>query len=150
VFFFTATILIVADQFSKLWVRRNLSPGQPLPEERVVRLTYVANSGGVFGVPLPHPLIFSVIAVIVVLLLCFRYPIFNHLPSKIALGLLLGGTVGNLVDRLRFGYAIDFIDFRLWGDFHWPTFNLADCAIVSGVILLAVFLLSQGEHLRQS
>jgi len=75
-----------------------------------------------------------------------RYTLCNSRLVKIALGLLVGGSLGNLVDRVRLGYVTDFIDIRLWGDFHWPAFNLADLAIVVGVILLVYFL----QGLRKS
>ena len=58
------------------------------------------------------------------------------MPGKSVLGLLLGGTVGNLVDRVRFGYVTDFIDFKIW-----PTFNVADSAVTVGVIIFAYFIL---------
>jgi signal peptidase II len=56
------------------------------------------------------------------------------------LGLVFGGAVGNLIDRIRFGYVTDFVDVRLWRDFHWPAFNVADSAITVGSIMLAVFI----------
>jgi signal peptidase II len=56
--------------------------------------------------------------------------------SIVSIGLIMGGAVGNLIDRLRFGYVTDFIYFRLWGNFHWPAFNIADAAITVGVFVL--------------
>ncbi|GAF88347.1 unnamed protein product, partial [marine sediment metagenome] len=65
-----------------------------------------------------------------------RFPFLDNILGKSALGLVLGGTVGNLIDRLRFGYVTDFIDFGFW-----PAFNIADSAIVIGVIIFAYSLL---------
>ena len=148
--FLAIAILIVVDQLSKLWVRNGLSVGQSLPEEGTLRLNHVINSGGVFGLPAPQPwpVVFSVLIIIGLLLLYYRYPAFDKPLPKIALGLLVGGAVGNLVDRLRFGYVTDFIDLNLWGDFHWPAFNLADCAIVLGVFLFAISLLGRREYVN--
>ena len=131
------TILaILADQLTKLWIRCNLSLDESLPEEGIFRLTYVTNEGAVFGISVPRmlPLIFSALIIIAACFFYYRYSLFNSRLAKIALGLIVGGSIGNLVDRLHLGHVVDFIDIRLWGDFHWPAFNLADTAIVIGVI----------------
>jgi signal peptidase II len=73
---------------------------------------------------------------IAAILIYARYPLFNRMLVKIALGLLLGGAVGNLIDRIRFGQVVDFIDVGAW-----PVFNLADSAIVVGVIIIIVYIL---------
>jgi signal peptidase II len=88
-------------------------------------------------------LLFVVIAVIVVAAIIFYY---RHLPTgqwwiKVSLGLQLGGALGNLLDRLRQGYVIDFIDFKIW-----PVFNLADSSIVVGVAILAYYLLRERDE----
>ncbi len=148
VFFPLAAILVIAaDQLTKLWVRENLSLGQSLPEEGAVRLTYVANQGVAFGIAVYQilPLIFSILLIVAALFLYRRYP-FNTRLAGIALGLLVGGCVGNFVDRLRLGYVVDFIDLNLWGSFHWPAFNIADAAIVIGAILLVYLML----HVKKS
>ena len=74
-------------------------------------------------------------------MLLFRYLSSATTLSTVAAGLILGGAAGNLMDRLRFGFVIDFIDIRLWGNFHWPAFNFADAAIVIGTAALAYFLI---------
>ncbi len=70
---------------------------------------------------------------------------FRYLPQSIlisvTLGLIIGGDLGNLTDRIRLGQVTDFIYFRLWNDVYWPAFNVADSAITVGVIALAIFLL---------
>ena len=139
-----ALLVVAADQFAKLWVRNNLSPGQSIPEEGVLRLTYVANKGAVFGV-FPFyivPLIFSMLIIMASFFLYYRYPLFHRSLAVAALGLIVGGSIGNLIDRLCLGYVVDFIDFKIWGEFHWPAFNIADAAIVIGLILLTYFLLN--------
>ncbi len=138
VFFFLIALLVVAtDQLSKLWIRSNLATGESLPETGLFRLTHVHNTGAVFGLfpDQSFPLaIVALIAIVVLLLLVIfiyrRFPFLDSRLGKPALGLILGGTVGNLIDRLRFGYVTDFIDIGIW-----PAFNIADSTIVVGVIL---------------
>jgi signal peptidase II len=143
VLFLVTLLVLAADQLSKLWVRENLLPGESVPKEGVLRLTYVTNEGIIFGLSAPRALslIFPILVMAAVLFLYCRYTLFHSGLVKIALGLVIGGSLGNLVDRIRFGYVTDFIDFRLWGDFHWPAFNLADSALVIGIILFVYFWL---------
>jgi signal peptidase II len=140
--------VVAADQLSKLWIRASLLLGESLPEEGVLRLTHVANKGVVFGISLPQflALVLPIIVVIAILFLSYRYTIFSSRLTKIGLGLVVGGSIGNTVDRFRLGHVTDFIDLRLWGDFHWPVFNVADSAIFVGVILIIFSLL----HLAKS
>ena len=144
VFFLTAFLVVAADQLSKTWIRDNLAKGESLPETGFCRLTHVHNTGVAFGLFQGHSFLFTIIAVVgIVLLLIFVLFFYRrlHFPDSwladTALGLILGGTIGNLIDRLRLGYVTDFIDFGIW-----PAFNIADSAIVVGVIIFAYFLLS--------
>lgn len=138
-FFLTALTVVSADQLSKLWVKSNLAVGESLPETGFVRLTHIHNTGAAFGLFQDQSFLLTVIAIIGVVFLLFlvlfmyrRFQILNTILCKISLGLILGGTVGNLIDRLSAGYVTDFIDFNFW-----PAFNLADSAVVVGAILLA-------------
>ena len=145
IFLLVILLVTAADQFSKLWVRDNLALGQSRPEEGILRLTHVANEGIIFGLH-AHQMLSLIIPIVVVIAALFlyyyyRYTLLNSGLVKVALGLVIGGSIGNLVDRIRFGYVTDFIDLRLWGDFHWPAFNLADSALIIGIILLVYFLL---------
>jgi len=144
IFLLTATLVVVADQLSKLWIRSNLLVGQSLFEIGFFRFTHIHNTGAAFGLFRGHSLILTVVAVFgvaVLLLYAFllyrRYPLLNNRLSRVALGLVLGGTIGNLIDRLNFGYVTDFIDFTVW-----PTFNIADSAVTVGVIIIVCSLLS--------
>ncbi len=138
VFFLTALLVVAADQLSKIWIRSNLDVGQSLPETGLFRLTHIYNTGAAFGLFQGQSFSLTIVAfigIVVVLLFVFLVP--RHFPfldtklGKLALGLVFGGTIGNLVDRLRFGYVTDFIDICIW-----PTFNIADSAVTVGVILL--------------
>lgn len=135
-------MVLTADRYSKEWVVSNLALGQSLPQEAPVRLTYVVNTGTAFGL-LPQYSLFLVLVAFLVIGMVLLYQ--RYLPGesflvRTALGLQLGGAMGNLVDRLRYGYVIDFMDIRVW-----PIFNLADFSISLGVGLLAYFLIFARE-----
>lgn len=144
VFFLTALLVLAADQLSKTWLRSNLATGESLPETGLFRLTHVQNTGAAFGLFQDQTFPLTIVAIVgIVVLLLFallfsrRFPFLASRLGKLALGLVLGGTVGNLADRLNLGYVTDFIDIGIW-----PAFNVADSAIVVGVILFAYSLLS--------
>jgi len=141
-----AVLTLVVDRISKWVVMDSLKLGEswnPVAAlERWVSLTYVTNTGAAFGLFPDHGVIFMVIAVVVIAAIIFYY---RYLPGdqwlvQISLGLQLGGALGNLVDRLRYGHVIDFIDFKVW-----PVFNVADSSIFVGVVILAFYLLRHGE-----
>ena len=144
VFSLIALLIVVADQLVKLWIRTNLAVGESLFELGFFRLTHISNTGAAFGLfrGQTFPLIVvSFVAVAILLLYAFlfyrQFPQLDRWLSWTGLGLILGGTIGNLIDRLRLGYVTDFIDFGFW-----PAFNVADSAIVVGVIIFAYSLLS--------
>jgi len=137
-------LVVAADQLSKLWIRSNLLVGQSLFEIGFFRITHIQNTGAAFGLFRGHSLMLTVVAlfgVVILLLYAFffyrHYPLLNNRLGWVALGLVLGGTIGNLIDRLRLGYVTDFIDFTVW-----PAFNIADSAVTVGVIIIAYSLLS--------
>lgn len=137
-FLIAAALLIAFDQWSKSWIRGNLAPGESLPEGGFLRLTYVTNTGAVFGLLANQTVLIIAITIasLIIILLFLRYLSSATTLSIVATGLIFGGAIGNLIDRLCFGYVTDFIDIRLWGDFHWPAFNFADAAIVMGIFTL--------------
>ncbi len=132
---------------SKLWVRNNLALDQSRPEEGILRITHLTNEGIIFGIHAPQTLslVTSIVVIIAALFLYYYYLNRHILPDsrliKLGIGLVVGGSIGNLIDRFRFNYVTDFIDVRLWGDFHWPAFNLADSALVIGTVLIIYSLL---------
>jgi len=151
VFFLTALLVAIADQLSKTWIRSNLATGESLPETGLFRLTYIHNTGASFGLFPDQSFLLTIVACVgIVVLLFFVLFLYHRLPflgsklGKPVLGLVLGGTVGNLIDRLRFGHVTDFIDIGIW-----PVFNIADSATVIGVILFSyslLFLTTAKEH----
>lgn len=123
------------------WLRE---PGVSVPVLwPVFSLTYVTNTGAAFGLFANQNLlfIFIAVAVIAVILFFYRYLLADHLLLRVSLALQLGGALGNLLDRLRLGYVVDFLDFRVW-----PVFNVADSAITIGVLLLIYNLVFQAER----
>jgi signal peptidase II len=141
-----AILILVIDRISKRVVMANLRPGEswnPVAAlERWVSLTYVTNTGAAFGLFPDYGGIFMIIAVVVVVVIVVYH---RYLPGEqwlvqISLGLQLGGALGNLLDRLRYGHVIDFIDFKVW-----PIFNVADSSLFVGVVILAFHLLRHGE-----
>ena len=153
VFFLAALLVVVVDQLSKMWIRSNLVVGQSLPEMGFFRLTHVQNTGAAFGLFRDQSFILAIVALvgiivlIVYALLIYRYfPFLDNLLCKSALGLVLGGTLGNLVDRVRLGYVTDFIDVGIW-----PSFNIADSAIVVGIgIIVFVYSLRSLAKARET
>lgn len=133
-----AFLIFLLDRWSKYLVLRHLRWGEswnPITSlKRLVSLTLVTNTGGVFGLLPDLGTFFAIVAIIVVIviLLYERYIPTDQPWLRIALGMQLGGATGNLVDRLHYGHVIDFIDFKVW-----PVFNLADSALVVGVSILA-------------
>jgi len=144
VFLLVGFLIVLADQLSKTWIRANLFVGQSIFDIGFFRFIHVNNTGAAFGLFQGYSATLTIIAVISIaaLLFCVFFshlclPFLDNMLGKSAFGLVLGGTVGNLIDRFRFGYITDFIDFNLW-----PTFNIADSAITIGVLIFAYALLS--------
>ena len=142
VFLLIAAFVVVVDQISKLWIRSHLLLGESLPEAGILRLTYVQNTGSAFGLFPNQSLMLTIVAIagLIIMLLFYRYLSGTGSLSTLAMGLIFGGAIGNLIDRIRFGYVVDFIDVRLWHDYHWPSFNVADSAITVGTIVLVCFI----------
>ncbi len=140
-----ALAIAVIDQVTKFFVRANMDLAESIPAEGRFRLTYSTNSGSIFGLSLDSTFLL-VMAPIVILAILWLY--FYYLPPssrslRTGLGLLLGGAVGNLIDRIRAGEVTDFIDVRLWGDFHWATFNVADASITVGIVVMIYYFIRE-------
>ncbi|MCP4649259.1 MAG: signal peptidase II [PVC group bacterium] len=134
-----SVFLVFLDQLSKIVVMKKLYQNESIPVlSDIFHITLVYNSGSAFGLfrdqnwILPY---ISVFAIIAILLLLIRRPQFESKKYlhiwQIALLLILSGATGNLIDRIKLGYVVDFLDFRIW-----PVFNIADTLISCGVILL--------------
>jgi len=141
-------VIVAFDQVTKALVDDFMTLHESRPMvEGLVRLTYVQNRGAAFGIlseaGLPYQsLMFSVVSLLALLaiaLYAWRMPVQSRLPQT-ALALVMGGAIGNLLDRARLGYVIDYVDVY-WGAHHWPAFNVADSAITVGVALLVLDIL---------
>lgn len=150
IFYIVAVTVVVLDQASKLLVQRMLQPGEIIAViPSFFNLTYVMNPGAAFGflagapAALRAPFLtgISILAVLFIAYFRYRHPELGWLPS-LGLCLILGGAVGNLVDRLRLGMVVDFLDFY-YGGYHWPAFNVADAAITVGVVLMVIEILTE-------
>ena len=132
-----AVVVFIADQLTKWVVTENLRLYESWPREGLVRITYGTNSGTAFGLFPDQTLILIVTSLLAIGFIYYFYR--SHaLPSpvlRLAIGLQLGGAFGNLVDRVRLGSVVDFIDVG-W----WPIFNIADSSIVTGIGLLALVI----------
>jgi signal peptidase II len=142
-----AAVIFGLDQWTKAFVKASLVQGEwwaPIPSAwRLFRFTHTTNTGAAFGIFPNQGGFFVVIAIVVVVAIVLYY---RNLPAgswvvRVALGLQLGGAMGNLFDRLRFGYVTDFIDVGFW-----PVFNIADSSIVIGVALIAYSLWKDDLH----
>lgn len=142
-----AAAVFVADQLTKLWVVGRLEPGVPVVlVPGFFHLTLVMNPGVAFGILSSVPgrwrwlvMVFSLTALVLLCSLAVRILPGGGWLGRLAVGLVVGGAAGNLLDRGRLGAVVDFLDV-FWRHYHWPAFNVADSAITVGVALLAVEL----------
>ena len=134
-----AIVVVVLDQLSKGWIVANLDPGEGMVVlGEWLRLVHGQNSGILFGMLPQSAPIFAVVSIGVTALIVVYHAKAGHgIVTTIALGLLLGGAIGNLVDRLRYGYVVDFVDMGI-GSWRFYTYNLADACITTSIILLIV------------
>jgi signal peptidase II len=153
-----AAVVLVLDQITKLWVASAMEPGDTVSiVDGFARLRFTQNSGAAFGLFPDSSGIISVLALLVIIAILVAFVRLGHpgTLSVLAAGLVVGGAVGNLLDRLRLGYVVDFVDVygpRLQlGDriYTWPVFNVADSAITVGVILVMAGILFMSEPEKQ-
>lgn len=134
-----SALVVVLDQLSKFAIQSRMACGDSIPViPDVFHITYILNAGAAFGI-LQHKTYFFVgVALILVAGVIYLYP---RIPDgqpmlRIGIALLTGGAVGNVIDRFRIGYVVDFFDFRIW-----PIFNVADICIVIGVGCMIFYLM---------
>ncbi|MBU6153964.1 MAG: signal peptidase II [Bdellovibrionales bacterium] len=158
-FFLSIVLVIVFDQWTKFLVISKFEYGESLPLiAEFFSLTYVRNTGAAFGFlananPTFRVPFFLIVPIVAMVVLGFLY---RDLPQDakwrgMALGLVSGGAIGNLIDRIRLGYVVDFLDFHYKSLYYFPAFNVADSAICVGVgILLLTNLVSKETHASPS
>jgi signal peptidase II len=147
-------LIAAADQATKYVVRLNFAVGETHPViNGFFSFTYVRNTGAAWGILGGQNTWLTVLSVVMlIVIVVFRRSFLSSAwEHRVALGLLIGGIVGNLIDRLRLGWVTDFLHFY-WRDYHWPAFNIADSAICVGVgiyILSSLWIASHPLHESQ-
>ena len=138
-----AIAVVLLDQISKHFVCTDLKPVGSIPViDGILNFTYVENRGAAFGILSDNRAVFMVLSVIIIVFLGFVVDKYRgqSILFDICLGLIIGGGVGNMVDRAYLGYVVDFIDFCAF-DFWKYVFNIADCGVVVGCVLFIAVLI---------
>lgn len=149
--FILSIIIIFLDQITKYFAIANLKGNAAsviVPD--FFKLVYVENYGAAFGILRNKKFLFIIITFIVVVAIAFflfKYQDKLNIFMKIGSGLLLGGAIGNLIDRVRFGYVVDFVSFRFFNRYEYPVFNVADMAIVVGTLLILFLILFDKQEI---
>ncbi|HEX3046188.1 MAG TPA: signal peptidase II [Bacillota bacterium] len=148
-YFYLTVLLIFLDQTSKWFVQTKMFPMQSVDIVRgFFSITYATNYGAAFGILQSQTLLLIAVSLGVIVTVWINRRKMNGYPwvMQVGLAVALGGAVGNLIDRIRLGFVVDFINFYIW-----PIFNVADMAIVIGVvfILWGIFLKEPNNHKQQ-
>ena len=145
-----SALVIVLDQLSKMWITDNFAYGESLYVLSVFNVVLVHNSGAAFSFLSDaggmQRWLFSIIAVVASIWIAWLLR--KHAGQTLfalALSLILGGALGNLVDRIAYGYVVDFLSFH-WNQYYFPAFNIADSAITCGAFLLIFDSFKESKH----
>lgn len=132
-----AVAVVVADQVTKALVMGALQPGESRPiVDDLLRIVFSQNSGALFGLFKDNAVMFGIVSLGVIgLIVAYHSRTGGSTYMTVTLALLLGGAIGNMLDRLRLGYVVDFVDGGI-GNVRWYTFNVADAAISLAIVLL--------------
>ena len=141
-------LLVTIDQLAKFYVHTQFRLGESIPVvSGFFNLTYVRNFGAAFGfLANSHPSFREIFflsmppVALIIILVILRGVSDRDTKQILALSSIFGGAIGNYIDRLRFRYVIDFLDFHIGGKWSWPAFNIADSAIVGGVAMLLILM----------
>lgn len=147
IFLGLAAVVVVADQLAKAWLVSFLRPGERTEVVGdYVRLMHSQNTGALFGLFRDSAPLFGVVSIGVVgVILWFHRSSGRNTLLSIALGLLLGGALGNMADRFRLGYVVDFVDLGV-GSLRFYTFNVADMAVSGAILLLLLSAFLPGSE----
>jgi signal peptidase II len=140
-----AALVVTLDQLSKLWAAANRPPTH-IELTCFFDLVYFENTGSIFGLFYGHTELFialGIAASVVILVFLYYFPPATTLGT-LSFALILGGAVGNLIDRIRLGYVIDFIRIHWQAIFFWPAFNIADAALTVGILMLIYYFYKSG------
>ncbi len=144
IFLFSIGIIIL-DQITKYWAINRLKYSHPIPIiPDFFKLVYVENYGAAFGIMQNKRWIFLIItSLVIIIIIIFLIKNYNNMNfiMKLSIGMLLGGAIGNFIDRARRIYVVDFFSFRLFNFYEFPVFNIADIFIVIGTIIIVGLVL---------
>ncbi len=147
-------IILVADQLTKLYIDRTMKLYQSIPVvDGLFSITYLRNKGAAFSFlsdaswRLPFFVLATVVAVIAIITAFCKLKDEQRFAA-LSLSLILSGAIGNLIDRVRMGEVVDFLDVY-WRNYHWPAFNVADSAICVGVAMLALDLFREERRVKK-
>lgn len=145
-----AAAVVVVDQLTKAWLVGLLGPGERLEVVGdLLRIVHGQNDGAIFGLFRDQALLFGIVSIGVVgLIVWYHGSSGRNTLLSIALGLLLGGAIGNAIDRFRLGYVIDWVDAGI-GDIRFYTFNVADSAVTAAVLLLLLMTILPSPEPRR-
>ena len=131
-------LIVIIDQITKIIIKESMYLGESIQlVGDFLRITYVENPGIAFGIRVGHPIIFTILSLLASIVIII-YMIYHRNGEKIlkyGLAVILGGALGNLIDRLLVQRVVDFVDVGI-GDLRWPVFNVADSAVVIGMFML--------------
>lgn len=142
-------IIVVIDQIVKFYIQKNMAINETIPIIKdIFHITYIRNKGVAFGMFSSLPETFRIpfliligIVFIIFVVFYFKNILKQEKLVKLSFSLIIGGAIGNFIDRIRFGEVIDFIEIGINQKYKWPVFNVADSAITIGVCLLFLFIL---------
>lgn len=139
-------LFVMADQAVKQYVRSHMDYGQSIPViTEFLHITYIENPGAAFGMLEYRTGLFLAVTCAMFVFMAYLYPRMERtVYSRLAMGMLAGGAVGNAWDRVQYGKVTDFLDFRIW-----PIFNIADIAIVLGVGILMFAILREQQSIKE-
>jgi len=140
IFFLISLFIVLSDQVVKFFIRSSMNIGDSISViKNIFHITYVTNYGAGFGIMQGKTSLLIWFSIIVIGIILFYYDKIQEKKSlHIFSGLILGGTISNLIDRLLFGFVIDFLDFRIW-----PVFNIGDSCICIGVACLIIYFIRE-------
>lgn len=142
-------LIVIVDQLTKYFAKANLYGGNDYSiVDGIFSFTYLENRGAAFGFFRDQKLItIGFASIVIILLIIFLYKsAYKNKWMKISLVLIIGGAIGNLIDRAYLGYVVDFFHFYITDIFDFPIFNVADMSVVCGTILMAITILFSKEN----
>jgi len=140
IFFLISLSIVLSDQVVKYFIRNSMNIGDSIAViNNIFHITYVTNFGAGFGIMQGKTSLLIWFSIVVIGIILFYYDKIQEKKSlQIFSGLILGGTLSNLIDRLLFGFVIDFLDFRIW-----PVFNIGDSCVCIGAVFLMIYIIKK-------